>query len=114
MNIIRSMLFLILVALCSSAMATDWATCRKLGLSSVADCKRFDEDRAFRDQVRAANGLETSDQRRARRPKPSVITSCDQGGCYDDVGNRYDSGGGGVFYGPNGACQLVGNMMQCP
>jgi hypothetical protein len=114
MNIVRSSLIALSVLVCTAAVATDWATCRKLGLSSVADCKRFDEDRVFRDQVKAANGLETSDQRRARRPKPSVITSCDPEGCYDDVGNRYNSGGGGVFFGPSGACQMVGNMMQCP
>lgn len=47
-------------------------------------------------------------------PQPSVITSCDSGGCWDDVGNRYNGGGGNTYFGPSGACQMIGGMMQCP
>ena len=47
-------------------------------------------------------------------PSPSVITNCDQSGCNDNMGNRYNRGGGNTFFGPNGACQKIGNQMQCP
>ena len=46
--------------------------------------------------------------------QPSAITSCDSGGCWDDVGGRYDKGAGNTYFGPNGACQDIGGMMQCP
>ena len=45
---------------------------------------------------------------------PAVITSCDQGGCWDDQGGRYSKGAGNTYIGPNGACQMVGGMMNCP
>lgn len=44
---------------------------------------------------------------------PSVITNCDSGGCWDNLGNRYNGGGGDTYFGPSGACQMVGNMMHC-
>jgi Domain of unknown function (DUF4124) len=47
-------------------------------------------------------------------PQPSVITNCDSGGCWDDVGGRYDKGAGNTYFGPTGACQAIGGMMQCP
>jgi len=47
-------------------------------------------------------------------PSPSVITNCDSAGCWDNLGNRYNRGAGNTFFGPTGACQQVGNMMQCP
>lgn len=47
-------------------------------------------------------------------PRPSAIIGCNGGGCWDDLGNRYNGGSGGTYFGPNGVCQLVGGMMQCP
>jgi hypothetical protein len=47
-------------------------------------------------------------------PAPSAITACDQAGCFDNLGNRYNKGAGNTYFGPNGACQLVGGSMQCP
>ncbi|WP_291992265.1 DUF4124 domain-containing protein [Candidatus Accumulibacter sp. ACC003] len=48
------------------------------------------------------------------RPRPTSITSCDRGGCWDDVGNRYNSGGGGTMFRNDGkACQKIGDMLQC-
>ena len=48
-------------------------------------------------------------------PEPSVITSCDPTGCWDDLGGRYNKGAGPTFIGPNGtACTGVGGMMHCP
>lgn len=46
--------------------------------------------------------------------KPSAITNCDFSGCWDDVGGRYDKGAGNTYFGPTGACQDIGGMMQCP
>jgi hypothetical protein len=48
-------------------------------------------------------------------PQPSVITSCDSGGCWDDLGNRYNGDSTGfTFFGPSGACEKIGDIMQCP
>lgn len=49
------------------------------------------------------------------RPPPSLITNCDAGGCWDNVGNRYNRGGGNTYFpgAGGGACQKVGNLMQC-
>lgn len=47
-------------------------------------------------------------------PTPSVITNCDDAGCWDNLGNRYNRGAGNTFFKPSGACQQIGNMMQCP
>lgn len=50
----------------------------------------------------------------APTPAPSVITSCDGGGCWDNQGGRYTRGAGTTYFGPNGACQLINGQMQCP
>lgn len=47
-------------------------------------------------------------------PVPSVITNCDPGGCWDDVGNRYNKGAGTTHFTQDGrVCQNIGGMMQC-
>ncbi len=47
-------------------------------------------------------------------PPPASITHCDSAGCWDSNGTRYDSGGGGTYYGSNGkTCQAEGDMMEC-
>jgi hypothetical protein len=50
------------------------------------------------------------------RPQPSVITNCDSGGCWDNVGNRYNRGAGNTYFpgGGGGACQMIGSQMHCP
>ncbi|HUW28190.1 MAG TPA: hypothetical protein VMV97_06245 [Sulfuriferula sp.] len=37
--------------------------------------------------------------------RPSVITNCDPGGCWDNLGNRYNKGAGNTYFSPSGACQ---------
>lgn len=50
----------------------------------------------------------------ATPPPPSVITNCDAGGCWDNHGKRYNSGGGPTHIRQDGkVCQRVGAMMQC-
>lgn len=47
-------------------------------------------------------------------PQPSVITSCDAGGCWDNLGGRYNRVGD-MHMGPAGVpCRMVGRMMHCP
>ena len=48
-------------------------------------------------------------------PVPTVITSCDPGGCWDNLGNRYMKGAGTTYIPTSGggACQQLGNMMHC-
>jgi hypothetical protein len=44
---------------------------------------------------------------------PSVLTSCDAGGCWDNLGRRY-SGTGPVYSGPGGAvCTRNGDRIEC-
>lgn len=44
---------------------------------------------------------------------PTNITSCDNGGCWDDRGNRYN-GSGQIFFRSDGkTCNRVGTMLQC-
>ena len=44
---------------------------------------------------------------------PPVLTLCDTGGCWDNLGNRY-SGTGTVLYGPGGApCTRSGDRIDC-
>lgn len=46
-------------------------------------------------------------------PTPSVITACDVGGCWDNLGGRYNASGRD-FIGPNGRyCTRSGNMVNC-
>ena len=44
---------------------------------------------------------------------PSVLTLCDAGGCWDNLGRRFH-GTGSVLYGPNGkTCLRSGDMIEC-
>lgn len=47
-------------------------------------------------------------------PDLFVITHCDDAGCWDNLGNRYNRGAGDTFFGPSGACRRIDDMMQCP
>lgn len=45
---------------------------------------------------------------------PSVITSCDDGGCWGSDGTRYNGGTGGTYFRSDGkVCQKVGVEFQC-
>lgn len=45
---------------------------------------------------------------------PSVITNCDQTGCWDNQGGRYNQGAGSTYIRNDGrACQNVGGQMIC-
>jgi len=47
-------------------------------------------------------------------PRPSSITSCDPGGCWDNLGNRYNKGAGTTYFNQHGGvCQSVGGQMHC-
>lgn len=47
---------------------------------------------------------------------PGLITSCDQGGCWDTNGVRYNHGADNTYFPSYGgpACQLVAGNMICP
>ena len=47
------------------------------------------------------------------KPKPTAITTCDGGGCWDNVGNRYNRVGGSLFRSDGKVCQILGNSLQC-
>lgn len=66
-----------------------------------------DELAAFRASIRPKHTPPPS-------PTPSIITSCDSGGCWDNVGQRYNSGGGSTFVRQDGrVCQRAGNQLEC-
>lgn len=68
------------------------------------------------DEVSASSGKGGTGNKAMPTPvqQPSIITSCDNAGCWDNLGNRYNRSGGTTYFGPSGACQLIGNMMTCP
>lgn len=44
---------------------------------------------------------------------PSVLTTCDPGGCWDNLGNRYN-GTGATLIGPTGKlCNRIGDWIGC-
>ena len=44
---------------------------------------------------------------------PSVLTTCDAGGCWDNLGNRYN-GTGGTLIGPTGKlCVRIDDRIEC-
>lgn len=47
-------------------------------------------------------------------PQPSVITSCDGTGCWDNLGQHYSNAGGGTYIRQDGGvCQGGGGQMNC-
>ena len=45
---------------------------------------------------------------------PSVITNCDNTGCWDNLGTRYNKGAGNTYFrSTGGVCQGIGGQMQC-
>lgn len=72
---------------------------------NVIDNRR-DEARHVEDHGERRNGSHVG---------PSMITNCDAGGCWDNLGGRYNRGAGDTYFGPSGsACQMVGTQMICP
>ena len=48
-------------------------------------------------------------------PPPPIITSCDQSGCWDSNGGRYNrAGNSDTYFTSSGACTRVGMSMICP
>jgi hypothetical protein len=65
-----------------------------------------------------AEGKERARLRQAATPPaptaPTAITSCDPGGCFDNLGNHYIDAGGGVLHGSNGkVCIRTGTTVNC-
>jgi hypothetical protein len=46
-------------------------------------------------------------------PRPSAITTCDPGGCWDSEGRRLNSVGP-LLVGPRGACTVQAGIVSCP
>jgi hypothetical protein len=45
---------------------------------------------------------------------PSVITNCDDSGCWGSDGTRYNKGAGNTYFpSTGGSCQNIGGQMQC-
>lgn len=59
------------------------------------------------------NSRERARHREDRNNHPSNITSCDDGGCWDDRGNRYNGSGQTLFRSDGKVCNRVGTMLVC-
>ena len=46
-------------------------------------------------------------------PRPTVITTCDNAGCWDSEGRRLNRTGP-LLVGPRGACNVQGGLVTCP
>lgn len=46
-------------------------------------------------------------------PRPTAVTTCDPGGCWDSQGRRLNQVGP-VLMGPHGACTMQAGAAQCP
>lgn len=46
-------------------------------------------------------------------PKPTAVTTCDTGGCWDSAGRHLDRVGPQLV-GPHGACTVQAGAAQCP
>lgn len=65
-----------------------------------------DRDRQEKEARRAA--------REQQKPKPTIITHCDPGFCYDDTGGVYHKSGPDLMTGPNGkTCHRTGTFWNC-
>jgi|GEM_PF-1800296 len=69
---------------------------------------------------RGCAGAAPENPKRSTRPSPpspSIITSCDTSGCWDNSGKRYNRAGHGNTYfrssAEGGVCRQIGNRMDC-
>lgn len=90
--------------------------------SERAEQRAIEAERVAREaEIRAAAAEAATRNRRLYPPhlpppltRSPRVTSCDQGGCWDDQGHRYNKGGGNTYSGPSGPCTRTGNTMRCP
>ena len=112
----------------ASVKAEMIAACRTAGLvqrstgmtgESVSNCVKNVERTSASEKEKArqlatCHGADVQPEPPAQKRKPTLIMSCDSGGCWDDVGHRYNGAPGGMmFRGDGKACQQTGNMLQC-
>lgn len=105
---------------------------RKQAQRQASEQERKLCERIARPHKGAQNGQLTAAQRNALRscaggrtsappmppvqaaPRPSNITNCDPGGCWDNLGNRYNKGAGTTYFNQHGGvCQSIGGQMHC-
>lgn len=64
----------------------------------------------------AAEAREQDKQRQGThlpREAPATLTNCDQAGCWDTSGRRYNNAAGGMFRQDGAFCRRVANSLQC-
>lgn len=99
-------------------------------LRRQAQARQAEEDRIKEEQKQRQEALrkaptqqELRELKRRNRPSapipmppepPSIITSCDPGGCWDTQGRRFNSAGGGNFHRSDGKfCTRAGPNVIC-
>lgn len=97
---------------------------RTQAAQAEAAARQAQQEQARQEQARRNAAIAAEEAKRLERQErarqqalldsqPKVLTVCDNGGCMDDQGNRYNRSGSQLI-GPRGACQQMGNMVQCP
>ncbi|WP_169458020.1 DUF4124 domain-containing protein [Ottowia thiooxydans] len=94
--------------------------------SASASPAKIDNDRAEASRVcgfnpwpgKSASEIDAENRRsraieRAARSQPSVISRCDDTGCWDNMGVRYNGSGQTLFRPDGQACRRVGNTLEC-
>ena len=104
-----------------AACRTSGASQRNSGISGelVNDCIKGVERTASSEQTKSreiarCHGADVQPEPVAiAKPRPLVITSCDQGGCFDDAGHHYMKSGSFLYRDDGKTCMQTGNMISC-
>lgn len=116
---------------CNEAMQSYDAALRTANAQAAADAKRQVFKDCYTGSGRAPTWQEPisigADRKAATPPAlpapaapavvlpkaPSVLTNCDAGGCWDNLGNRYH-GSGSILFSPAGKpCSRMGDWIDC-
>lgn len=65
-------------------------------------------------EAEAAAQRDRTIREQAQNRPPPVVSRCDNSGCWDTSGNRYNNAGGGNAYRQDGKlCRMVGDRLHC-
>jgi hypothetical protein len=77
----------------------------------VATCKTYGEPRSR--EIKNSD-FQNPPSTPMPPPAPSILTSCDASGCWDNLGGRYNKGAGNSYFRADGKfCQSIGGQMNC-
>jgi hypothetical protein len=81
---------------------------------ALIEQRRLDEE-AFQRQRRAGADVDAVGRALQQAQQQPTTYNCDARGCSSSTGERYQrSGNTNTYFGPQGACRLIGGQMSCP